>query len=141
MKIYTRKITGEILKEIARLATIKKVKKKDIPALIKKKFDIDITLRSVYSVLKDLRVPEYEEKKTEFKINELLSIHLLYNCNDLKLLTQMFVTEIYYQKPEKIIVPDRILKIVPEEKIKKIVNIACYAGVECDISYGAKVFA
>lgn len=102
-----------------------------------------ISRRSVFTILKKNRVPKETEinKKRLLNINEVLSIHLLKNCEDIELLTKMFASSVCYQKIEKIGVPERISKVVGINKIKKIVSLTEQAGLKLDIDYGKKNFA
>lgn len=104
---------------------------------------LHISRRSVFNVLKKNRVPKeiIIDKKRLLNINEVLSIHLLKNCEDIELLTKMFASSVCYQKIKKISVPDKISKVVGVDKIKKIISLTEKAGLKLDIDYGRKIFS
>lgn len=104
---------------------------------------LHISRRSVFNVLKKNRVPKeiIIDKKRFSNINDVMSIHLLKNCDDIELLTKMFASFVCYQKIEKIGVPERISKVVGINKIKKIVYLTEKAGLKIDVDYGKKIFA
>lgn len=104
---------------------------------------LHISRRSVFNVLKKNRVPKeiIIDKKRFSNINDVVSIHLLKNCDDIELLTKMFASFVCYQKIEKIGVPERISKVVGINKIKKIVYLTEKAGLKIDVDYGKKIFA
>lgn len=104
---------------------------------------LHISRRSVFTILKKNRVPKeiIKDKKQYLNINEVLSIHLLKNCEDIELLTKMFASTVCYQKIEKISVPERVSNAIGIDKIKKIVSLTERAGLKLDIDYGKKIFA
>lgn len=104
---------------------------------------LHISRRSVFTILKKNRVPKeiIKDKKQYLNINEVLSIHLLKNCEDIELLTKMFASTVCYQKIEKISVPERVSNVIGIDKIKKIVSLTERAGLKLDIDYGKKIFA
>ena len=83
-----------------------------------------------------MHIPEREEKKSKIiNIANLISLRLLYFCDDLELLTKMFAGECCYQEIEKIIIPEKVLSLIPEQKIKKIVHLSERAGLKLDVEY------
>ena len=70
--------------------------------------DLMIGLDVASSVFEKYRVPEVKI----LKLNNLVSTRLLYFCNDIKTISKRLAVEILYQKPEKIIVSNRLQKII-----------------------------
>lgn len=130
------KITFEIEEQVLKLNQLKYTKD-EIANLL------HISRRSVFNILKINRVPKiHQQSDTKIKtINDVVSIHLLKNCDDIELLTKMFATTVFYQKIKKIAIPEKITKIVDIKKIKKIISIAKKAGLQLDVEYGNKIFA
>lgn len=126
-----KKITYEIEQEILTLAN-KGITKDKIAEMV------GFSRMSVFKVLKAYRVPE---EKTEVKnkkirnFNELISPRLFYFCDDIELLAKRLACEIFYQKPEKIIIPNRLVSMVEKEKINKVVNILDRVDLKCPIEY------
>lgn len=93
---------------------------------------------AVYEVLKKNRVPMVNlvnpVKKT-IGINDLISLRLLYFCDDIELLSKRLAVEILYQKPEKIIISRRIQEIIKKEKINKVVSILDRVNMKCNLEY------
>jgi len=93
------------------------------------------TLRIESKVIDDIftkyRIPE----KKITTINDLVSVRLFYFCNDIEMLAKRMAIEIFYQKPEKIIIPKRLQKIIKKEKISKVVNILQKINLSCNIEY------
>ena len=124
------KITFEMEQQILNLAA-GGMTKKDIAATIK------CSPRSVFNVLKAYRVPMPTEKKLskQIKISDLISTHLLHYCDDLEILSKRLALEILYARPEKIVVPARIQRIIDSKKINKVVSIVRASGVPCQLEY------
>lgn len=95
---------------------------------------LKISSRMYYKILNLLNTSDKKivvvEKKENMEINKLVSLHLLYHCNDLKILTQRIAFEILQKQTKKIFIPDRITKILDEKKIKKIDEIITNVGVK-----------
>lgn len=129
------KLTSKIIDRVNELAS-NGIYKKDIPAYIEREFNEKISRRTVFKICETLHIPDREEKKeTITSITNLISLRLLYFCDDLELLTKMFAGECCYQKIEKIIIPEKVLSIIPEQKIKKIVSLSERAGLKFDVEY------
>lgn len=129
------KITGKIIDRVNELIN-NGIYKKDIPAYIEREFNEKISRRTVFKICETLHIPEREEKKSKIiNIANLISLRLLYFCDDLELLTKMFAGECCYQEIEKIIIPEKVLSIIPEQKIKKIVRLSERAGLKVDVEY------
>ena len=130
------KIKIEIEKEILNLNQ-QKCTKDEIAELL------HISRRSVFNILKKYKVPkEYQQKNKKItSINEVISIHLLKNCDDIELLSKMFASTICYQKVKNVTVPERVSKVVGINKIKKIVSVAELAGLDFSVEYGIRKFA
>ena len=106
------------------------------PGKIAKKLLIGKT--KVFKVLKKNRVPEFQEIKVSSKIkniNELISLRLLYFCDDLETLSKRLAIEILYQKPEKILIPHRIQDIIKKEKINNVISILNKINLTCDVEF------
>lgn len=130
------RITFEVEKQILKLNR-QKYTKDEIADLL------HVSRRSIFNILKKNRVPKMQQQdfSKDKTINDVVSIHLLKNCEDIELLTKMFASTICYQKIEKVIVPERIFKVVDIKKIKKIVSLVERAGLQLDVEYGNKIFA
>lgn len=98
-----------------------------------------ISRPTIYAVLKTYRVPMSEKEKREKtgteNLKNLLSLRLLYFCNDYELLTKRLAWEICTSSCKKIFVPKRITSIIKKEKIEKIVQLVNLAGLECDLLF------
>lgn len=90
-----------------------------------------VEIKIVDDVFKKYRIPE----KKITTINDIVSTRLLYFCDDIEMLAKRFAIEVLYQKPEKIIIPKRLQKIIKKEKISKVVNILEKINVKCNIEY------
>ena len=129
-----KKITYDMEQQILELASEGMPKEK-----IAKTLRIGRT--TVFKTLRDYRVPEVDTVKVAKKIknlNDLISVRLLYFCDDFEMLSKRLAVEILYQKPEKIIIPRRLQGIIKKEKIEKVVNILDRAELHCNFEY-AKV--
>lgn len=90
---------------------------------------INVSRRTVFNILKQNRVPaEYIEPthKEKTNINNLISLRLLYFCDDCELIAQMLDCIIKTQKTKIIYVPKKIIDIVSRKKIEKIIDLSDY---------------
>lgn len=97
-----------------------------------------VSRRSVYNILKQNRVPTcYKEQTISETVNiiNVLSLRLLYFCNDYELLVKMFVNNVFYKNYKKIIIPRRVDFIIERKKIEKIVKLSNMAGLECELQF------
>ena len=93
---------------------------------------------AVFKTLREYRVPEVDKEKVAKKIkslNDLISVRLLYFCDDFEMLSKRLAVEILYQKPEKIIISRRLQSVVNKEKIDKVVNILDRIDLHCNFEY------
>ena len=98
--------------------------------------ELRISRPTIYSVLKTYHVPmpeEKREKKEKENIIKILSLRLWYFCDDYKLLAKMFVSEVSLNGCKEVFVPKKMASIIPIDKIKKVVNIANIAGLNCQL--------
>ena len=126
-----KKITYDMEQQILELASEGMPKEK-----IAKTLRIGRT--TVFKTLRDYRVPEVDTVKVAKKIknlNDLISVRLLYFCDDFEILSKRLAVEILYQKPEKIIIPRQLQGIIKKEKIEKVVNILDRADLHCNFEY------
>ena len=130
------KITGKIIDRVNELIN-NGIYKKDISAYIEREFNEKISRRTVFKICETLHIPE-EKKSKIINIANLISLRLLYFCDDLELLTKMFASECCYQEIEKIIIPEKVLSIIPEQKIKKIVHLSERTGLKLDVEYNQR---
>lgn len=137
------KLTREVTEKIIELAN-SGMPIKDIPQAIERTLRISISRRSVFNALEQARVPNIKSKSQEVQtiqpreklsITSLVSIRLLYFCDDIELLTKIFAREFCHLKPEKIYVSSRVQKIVDVQKINKIVNIIERVGLKCNMEF------
>lgn len=126
-----KKITYDMEQQILELASEGMPKEKIAKTL-------RIGRATVFKTLRDYRVPEVDTVKVSKKIknlNDLISLRLLYFCDDFEMLSKRLAVEILYQKPEKIIIPRRLQGIIKKEKIEKVVNILDRAELHCNFEY------
>lgn len=129
------KLTSKIINRVNELVA-QGIYKKDIPTYIEREFNEKISRRTVFKICESLHIPDREkEEKTITSITNLISLRLLYFCDDLELLTKMFAGECCYQDVEKIIIPEKVLSVIPEQKIKKIVSLSEKAGLKLNVEY------
>lgn len=126
-----KKITYDVEQKILELASEGMPKEK-----IAKTLRIGRT--AVFKTLREYRVPEVDTVKVAKKIkslNDLISVRLLYFCDDFEMLSKRLAVEILYQKPEKIIISRRLQSVVNKEKIDKVVNILDRIDLHCNFEY------
>lgn len=126
-----KKITYDMEQKILELASQGMPKEK-----IAKELRIGRT--AVFKTLREYRVPEVDTVKVARKIkslNDLISVRLLYFCDDFEMLSKRLAVEILYQKPEKIIISRRLQSVVKKEKIAKVVNILDKIDLHCNFEY------
>lgn len=126
-----KKITYDMEQKILELASQGMSKEK-----IAKELRIGRT--TVFKTLREYRVPEVDTVKVAKKIkslNDLISVRLLYFCDDFEMLSKRLAVEILYQKPEKIIISRRLQSVVKKEKIAKVVNILDKINLHCNFEY------
>jgi predicted transcriptional regulator len=126
-----KKITYDVEQKILELASSGMPKEK-----IAKTLRIGRT--AVFKTLREYRVPEVDTVKVAKKIkslNDLISVRLLYFCDDFEMLSKRLAVEILYQKPEKIIISRRLQSVVNKEKIDKVVNILDRIDLHCNFEY------
>lgn len=126
-----KKITYDVEQKILELAAEGMSKEK-----IAKTLRIGRT--AVFKTLREYRVPEVDTVKVAKKIkslNDLISVRLLYFCDDFEMLSKRLAVEILYQKPEKIIISRRLQSVVNKEKIDKVVNILDRIDLHCNFEY------
>lgn len=107
----TKEVEEKILKMIDNGERKKDVAKK-----------INCSLRSIFYVINKNKNCECSEKKCNNLIQDVISLHLLKNCQDVELLTKMILAYFEYEKNKKIIVPKKLQKIIKNDKIEKIIN-------------------
>ena len=107
-----RFITKDIEK---RILILRNEEKKSVREIAK---ELGISIGAVSKVYAKYRVP----KKKNKNLIELVSLRLLYFCDDIKLLTKRIACEIINQDIEEIKITLRTKKIVGDDKIVKIVD-------------------
>lgn len=135
------KATSKIINRVNELCALG-VYKKDIPSYIEREFGVKISRRKIFYICKTLHIPETHEvetEKTTMNIMDLISLRLLYFCNDLELLTKMFAYNCCCQNTDTVIIPKKVLNIIPCEKIKKIIQISKIAGLNINAEYRQSV--
>lgn len=126
-----KKITYDVEQKILELAAEGMPKEK-----IAKTLRIGRT--AVFKTLREYRVPEVDKEKVAKKIkslNDLISVRLLYFCDDFEMLSKRLAVEVLYQKPEKIIISRRLQSVVNKEKIDKVVSILDRIDLHCNFEY------
>lgn len=93
---------------------------------------LNMPRRNVYYILKKNMVPSMPMGT---RIETLISPRLLHFCDDIELLSKMLALELFYKKPEKIIIPKRLQKIIQKEKINKVVSILDKVNLKCEVEY------
>lgn len=93
----------------------------------------------VYKYLRLNRIPDFEEKtpKKIKNINELISLRLLYFCEDIAIIAKRLASEIILQKPEKIVISKRTQSVIKKEKIQKVINILEASSLSLNLEYAA----
>ena len=119
-----RQINEELARGVLKLAT-------EGCSVTKTSRLLGTTRKTVYNILKFYRVPQ--EKIVS--LDKLISTRLLYFCDDIELLSKRLAYEILSQKPEKIVVTNRLQKLIKKEKINKVVDILSKVNVKCNLEY------
>ena len=97
-----------------------------------------VSRRTVCNVLSQNRVPMYyKEQNISETVNiiNVLSLRLLYFCNDYELLVKMFVAGVYSKGCKKITIPRKINSLIGKEKIETIVKLSNMIGLECELEF------
>ena len=126
-----KKITYDVEQQILELASEGMPKEEIAKAL-------GVGRTTVFKTLREYRVPEVDTAKVAKKVkslNDLISVRLLYFCDDFEMLSKRLAVEILYQKPEKIIISRRLQSVVKKEKIAKVVNILDKINLHCNFEY------
>lgn len=105
-----------ITKDIERrILILRNEEKKSVREIAK---ELGISIGAVSKVYAKYRVP----KKKNKNLIELISLRLLYFCDDIKLLTKRIACEIINQDIEEVRISPKIKKIVGDDKIIQIVD-------------------
>ena len=97
-----------------------------------------VSRRTVCNVLSQNRVPMYyKEQNISETVNiiNVLSLRLLYFCNDYELLVKMFVAGVCSKGCKKITIPRKMNSLIGKEKIETIVKLSNMTGLECELQF------
>ena len=97
-----------------------------------------VSRRTVCNVLSQNRVPMYYKEQNTSEtasIINILSLRLLYFCNEYELLVKMFVVGVCSKGCKKITIPRKMNSIIEREKIETIVKLSNMAGLECELQF------
>lgn len=87
-----------------------------------------ISRRSVFNIIKKYCSIEKNDivifdKKNNINILELISLRLLYYCDDVNLLARLLTNSILDKKAKKIFIPKKIKKVIDSKKINNIIEL------------------
>lgn len=97
---------------------------------------LNMPRRTVAHILSKNMIPKNNFKNVSgVSIEKLISPRLFFYCNDLELLSKRLAAEVLYKKPEKIIIPKRLLNVIKKEKINKVISILDKVNLKCEVEY------